>query len=129
MLFRSRHRNPSGELAAAGHPSGLASGNQWQTSRGDSDIGNVSQSRDSSVPNTAVHPPSGFEGGTSGQVGKLARGPGATAGESNVGPQAEVLPDPVAIPGPIAGTGFPGLVLLTGTLLVWWRSKKNLNHA
>ena len=121
-----RHRSSSGELPAAGHPSGRASGNQWQTSRGDSDGGTVSQSHDSPVTTNGVNPPSGFEGGTSGQGGKTAHGPGGTAGESK---QAEVLPDPVAIPGPIAGAEFPGLVLLMATLLVWWRTKKNLNHA
>jgi len=125
----ARHRNPSGELAASGHQSGWASGNQWQTPRGDSDSGTVSQSHDSLVTTNGVHPPSGFEGGASGQGGNPAHGPGPTAGESNVGSQAEALPDPVAIPGPISGAGFPGLVLLLGTLLVWWRTKKNLNHA
>lgn len=32
--------------------------------------------------------------------------------------------NPAPVPGPLLGTGFPGLVALWGTLLVWWRRKR-----
>jgi hypothetical protein len=37
---------------------------------------------------------------------------------------AVTLTDPVAVPGPIAGAGLPGTLLLASGLVVWWHRRR-----
>jgi hypothetical protein len=54
---------------------------------------------------------------------------GATLGPIQRLPERGVVEVAVAVPGPIAGAGLPGLILAGGGLLGWWRHKRKAEAA
>jgi hypothetical protein len=49
---------------------------------------------------------------------------GINLGVANRPYQTVMLTPPLAVPGPVAGAGLPGILFAGGGLLAWWRRKR-----